>query len=324
MFNMDKPTTIVFFVCLAVGLIVLVTVVVLDSLRRKKAARIESEKIKNLNPHDIDNIRNEIIKTARNSITLTIGQELQDTACKTHFGGIPDVPSDFTWPTFECATFDDGEIKPRHLNFLMQLDLEQTAALDCDNLLPHEGLLSFFHVIDAEVYGDNEKDMNCFRVFWFKDKSSLKPAQVPDELKGENTFPAVNIGMKQCPSYITPDDLFDYFYGGKNALDCYWEAVKNIDGADREESCSRLLGWADWVQYSDVPKFENIFRGGNADDIQLKNATHEWLLLLELDPIYYKNFELVYGDCGSLYVYIRKEDLLARRFDKTVFTWQCT
>lgn len=324
MFNMDKPTSIVFFICIGVGLIFLVTVVVLDSLRRKKAERSGSGKTENLNPRDITYIENELRKTARNSVSLTVGEELQDPAGKTHFGGVPDVPPDFTWPTFECATFDDGEVKPRHLNFLMQIDLEQTAALDTDNVLPHEGLLSFFHVVDADVYGDSERDMGCLRVFWFKDKSSLKPAEVPDGLKSENRFPAVSLEMKRKQSYITPDDLFDYFDGGNNALDCYWEAVKNIDGADREESCSKLLGWADWVQYSDVPKFEKLYRGGNADETQLKNAPHEWLLLLELDPIYYKNFELVYGDSGSLYVYIRKEDLLARRFDKTVFTWQCT
>lgn len=323
MFVMDKTASVILFVCLAVGVAFLVTVVVVDSIKRRKAESLKTEKIKNLNPQDIEKIEIELKNTARNSITLTTGEEIQNPECKTHFGGIPDVPSDFVWPTFECTTFDDSEVKPRPLNFLMQIDLEQTAALDGDNLLPHEGLLSFFHVIDAEVYGDSGKDMDCLRVFWFKDKSSLKPARVPDEIKCENPFPAVSLVMEKRLSYITSDDLFEYYDGGENALDCYWEAAKDIEGADGE-SGSQLLGWADWVQYSDVPKFEKIYRSGKADDTQLKNAPHEWLLLLQLDPIYYKNFELMYGDSGSLYVYIRKEDLLARRFDKTYFTWQCT
>ena len=31
----------------------------------------------------------------------------------------------------------------------------------------------------------------------------------------------------------------------------------------------------------------------------------------------------MFGDCGMLYFYIRKEDLAAQRFDKVHFVFQC-
>lgn len=36
-----------------------------------------------------------------------------------------------------------------------------------------------------------------------------------------------------------------------------------------------------------------------------------------------EDFELMLGDCGMLYFYIRKEDLPARRFDRVWLILQC-
>lgn len=41
-----------------------------------------------------------------------------------------------------------------------------------------------------------------------------------------------------------------------------------------------------------------------------------WLLLFQLDMVYYEDFELMFGDSGRFYFYIRREDLVERQFDK--------
>lgn len=312
-----SPEYIIFICIILLIAVTVITVCVINTVKRAKA--LKNKEVK-LNPENISKIENEIRSTERNAIELTVGGKAASGKCKTHFGGVPDVPEDFEWATYDCTTFDDSEVKPRHLNFLMQFDLEEIAAYDTENLLPHEGLLSFFHVIDAEVYGDEAKDMGCLRVFWFKDKSALSPANVPEELKGEKTFPALNIAMKNRRSLLSSDDLSEYY--SDYDLDEYLAAVDKITENNRGEISSRLLGWANWVQYSDIPKFEKITRGGKAEITE--EVINDWVLLLQLDPISDGDFDLMYGDCGSLYVYIRREDLAARRFDKTVFSWQCT
>ena len=35
------------------------------------------------------------------------------------------------------------------------------------------------------------------------------------------------------------------------------------------------------------------------------------------------NFSLDFGDCGSIYFYIRKDDLAARRFERAWLILQC-
>jgi len=42
-----------------------------------------------------------------------------------------------------------------------------------------------------------------------------------------------------------------------------------------------------------------------------------------LDTVRARDFELMFGDCGSIYFYIRKEDLAARRFDRVWLIQQC-
>ncbi len=65
---------------------------------------------------------------------------------------------------------------------------------------------------------------------------------------------------------------------------------------------------------------------GNFDHIPLrekyKDKASDWALLFQIDTISNSNFELMIGDTGRLYYYIRKEDLKNKRFDKCWFMTQ--
>ena len=45
-----------------------------------------------------------------------------------------------------------------------------------------------------------------------------------------------------------------------------------------------------------------------------RDAIDEWLLLFQLDTVSDGDFELMFGDCGRIYFFIRRENLAARRF----------
>ena len=46
-------------------------------------------------------------------------------------------------------------------------------------------------------------------------------------------------------------------------------------------------------------------------------------LLSMLDMVETDDFELMFGDCGRLYVFIKKEDLTARKFENAWGMVQC-
>ncbi len=54
---------------------------------------------------------------------------------------------------------------------------------------------------------------------------------------------------------------------------------------------------------------------------ELEGGADEWMLLLQLDSD--DGADLMWGDGGMLYFWIRKEDLRQHRFDKVWMTLQC-
>ena len=63
--------------------------------------------------------------------------------CSSRFWGNPDLPRGFDYPMYI-----DNEGDPFPYFFICQINLEELAPFDTDNLLPHKGLLSFFAKID--------------------------------------------------------------------------------------------------------------------------------------------------------------------------------
>jgi uncharacterized protein YwqG len=54
----------------------------------------------------------------------------------------------------------------------------------------------------------------------------------------------------------------------------------------------------------------------------LEENRSDWVLLLQIDS---DDFcEMMWGDCGMLYFWIRKEDLAARNFDDVWMILQCS
>lgn len=100
-------------------------------------------------------IKKELQKIRRNAIRLQIKSDVDHSIDGTRFGGVPDTPKDFNWPTFETSTFLDNEVKPRPLTFLAQFNCAELAPFDKEGLLPKEGVLSFFYEMGSQRAGYN-------------------------------------------------------------------------------------------------------------------------------------------------------------------------
>ena len=105
------------------------------------------------------------------AIKININPTTEDLAGKSHWWGFPDLPEAFDWP---CN--NDGDL----LTFICQIDLEEVAELDVDNILPHKGMLWFFADLDyflgdldAPCCGTGEWEPDSFKVLYSEDCSDL-------------------------------------------------------------------------------------------------------------------------------------------------------
>ncbi|MDM8239462.1 YwqG family protein [Pseudoflavonifractor phocaeensis] len=250
------------------------------------------------------------------------------------FGGRPDVPADFVWPVFETDTREDDQVKERPLAFLAQFDCAQLAPLDPEGLLPKEGVLSFFYELESQRWGYDPKDAGCARVFWFE--GPLAPAEFPAELEEDFRLPEMAAqlsGATDAPDFQDACPALEYPWTA-NDYRIFDQARREL-GMDYPANRSQLLGWPDIIQNNMTLQCELISRGyylgGSWEKIPLEErsalrtpSVRDWQLLFQLDTVENGDFELMFGDCGRIYFYIRREDLAQRRFDRVWLIQQCS
>ena len=279
------------------------------------------------------NMKEKLESLGKNSIVLKIAKKEKYKLGATRFGGKPDVPPDFVWPTYEGESYDHV-VKDRPLTFLAQFNCEELAQFDKEHLLPDHGLLSFFYETDTQCWGYDPNDKGCARVYWFEDMSALSAADFPADMGEDFKFPMVKIQIAQKTSYPSWTDFSEVFPDEKDydAFDLVWNELTD----ETPENRSQLLGWPDVIQTSMFDECDLVSQGyrlGNPEnwnripkDIRQQaeeTARDRWMLLFQLDTVEQGDFELMFGDCGHIYFYITKEDLAARRFDRIWLILQC-
>lgn len=278
---------------------------------------------------EINIFKKKYSKLLKNSIELNIDKKYNGNSLS-FFGGLPLVPNDFEWPYYNIDSFEDtsGEVKLRPLSFLAQFDCSGLKELDKDNLLPHVGILSFFYSVESNKWGYSPSDKGCSKVYWFEDVSSLSPATKPTDLNLNYFFPKLNINLKIKDSYPDYENLPKEYNCDK------YEIFYEFLNKNEEENISKILGWSDTIQGEMREECELIdkgyFLGDTYDSIPKKvldevekKGKNKWVLLFQLASIEIDDFELMFGDSGKLYFWIKKEDLLNKNFDNVWLILQC-
>lgn len=288
------------------------------------------KKAEKKNTPDLDKILDTIRK---NEISVTTCKAKKGgSVYRSKFGGKPAVPAGFEWPRFDAENYD-GETANRPLSFLCQINLEEISAYDKENLLPKTGLLLFFYEQESMRWGFDPEDAGCSRVFYFEDVSQLAEADLPDDMKDEYKVKEYDLSFSAKDSYPSFEELDCH-----SDVDCDWddydEAVEK-KGYELESEHHKLLGYADLVQGEMLTECERITRGlycgdhksyvDTPEDVKedISGATTDWVLLFQMASIQEDDYELMFGDLGNLYFYIRKQDLKERNFDKVWLVLQC-
>lgn len=235
-------------------------------------------------------------------------------------GGGPDLPADFPWPVRN----------DRKLDFLVQVDLKDLAAHSCAALLPREGLLSFFYDLKDQPWGFDPKDLGFYKVVYSPPGTPLRRHDIPNPAEavppaalsfraGETlpTFGSRSYGqlLKQAGFSDAESDAYVDFAPGPSA----------------EGPQHRLFGHSANVQNDMQLEAQLVTNGlycGDATGYEdpraktLEPGADDWLLLLQLDSD--DAAGLMWGDCGMIYYWIRRQDLQERRFDRAWMALQCS
>lgn len=270
-------------------------------------------------------MRKKIISLKRNAILCELLEGINSkffTSSK--IGGKPCLPKQEEW---FCA--NNGE-KNYPLSFVAQINLEEVAKHDKEHVLPSEGMLYFFYDFMEESIGCYPEDKNHFKVLYYDGElSELEERSYPEDL--EEDFRIPEFPIKFFAQYEVPMcEEYNEITGEQTDYDAYNYEVESMGlEHDHNQEIFKLLGYADLCQGSMLVECEMVCDGISCGDFEhvplrtkYKDSASEWLLLFQVDTISNSDFELMIGDTGRLYYYIRKEDLKNRRFDKCWFMTQ--
>ncbi len=80
------------------------------------------------------------------AIKLTLNKTERILFCGSKWWGDPDMPENMQYPTMEVT--EEGETYDYPLTFICQINCEDIAPFDKEEMLPHEGMLYFFGALD--------------------------------------------------------------------------------------------------------------------------------------------------------------------------------
>jgi uncharacterized protein YwqG len=276
-----------------------------------------------LEKYGLVSFRDAIISSSKPSIRLKLSISEPASPLSTRIGGFPRLPADSEWPR-------NRDLEP--LSFLAQINLSEISRFPGSEVLPSNGLLSFFYDVVAQPWGEYEH-FGAWHVIYTEQGTPSKMLDPPDkearivpplsvEMVSEMTIPAPrSIELERIPFDEDHDRMIDYF-------EFRDELVRIID----DSAAHRVLGHPDAIQgcMQRTIQFESrnlklpegvysYYEHPRADE--LIPGAFDWLLLLQLDSI--GDSEEMWGDAGRLFFWIHDRSLALREFDRVWLRLQC-
>jgi uncharacterized protein YwqG len=219
-------------------------------------------------------------------------------------GGLPDLPPKIAWPRWKTG----------YLTFVAKVNLAELPASDS---LPTVGMLSFFYDREQSAWGFAPNHKEGFRLWYFPEPSQLIRTVEPESFM----FPCAQLSFERFLSLpdTSAESLTDLLLDIEGD-GLYYDCVEKCAGPEPQH---RILGLPHVIQ-GDMPLERQLVTNGayagNAGGYkdprrkELEPGSADWTLLLQIDSD--DNAKMMWGDAGVLYVWIRRQDLASRNFDK--------
>lgn len=242
-----------------------------------------------------------------------------------HLGGQPQLPAGADWPVWE-----------RHgpLSLIASLDCAALPVQAVDIDLPDSGTLLFFY-FDGQLDGGDALVSAEDRASWAGARVLHVPAgdtgPERETPQGLQPYPLVPLTatVEMTASEPWHPRLRDAFAPGAplgQRYDhpvCAQEFLDALWGLD-DDIGNQVGGHARSIQNPVEIEIAEAALGGEVPwgDPRLSEEAGAWLLLAQFGSE--DAADMMWGDCGALYWLIRARDLAERRFDRAMFTWQCS
>lgn len=237
-----------------------------------------------------------------------------------YLGGEPELPEGQSWPVWPGVG-----------------PLSLVATLDCAALpsvdglaLPDAGKLLFFYFDgrfddgDALVHCGNPASRAGATVVYVAPGTPVARSSTPEGLRPYPRVPLRATVVDTAPGYdhfVTRDAFPEMVDAGSGHPVC---ADRFVDALDLGFHFGHQVGGHALpiqgpVEY-EAAQF--VLDGIEWRSTELRDEARRWRLLAQFTSDGRAN--MVWGDAGTLYWLIKDEDLEARRFDRALFTWQCS
>lgn len=229
-------------------------------------------------------------------------------------GGTPDLKNETQWPKTD---------KSKSMSFIAQINCEEISKYDVQELLPKKGLISFFYCPDQEAWGFDPKDKDSFKVIYTEKIEYVKNRKFPEDLEEHSIFNCNPIEFNSCLSF--PNYLDEVFDNEKNE-DIYQDLLYDYT------SDNQLFGYANIVQNPMELECQLVTNGLYCGDPsgyndpkakELEKEKSDWILLLQIGSDDYEESNIMWGDSGRIYFWIKKQDLKEKNFNNVWTILQC-
>ena len=294
--------------------------------------------LKDLEPIGLGAFADAIARSAKSAACFrpVLRQDFDIPVGASKLGGAPDLPPDFAWPTRRNSerkyqhgvAWRDQEVADQRpgadiqLSFIAQLDLASIPVEWIDFDLPRHGLLSFFYDAEHQPWGFDPIHKGGWQLFWIdatSDKLVRSAEQDPElsftaaELEPQLFLTVAESLPRTLP--LTDEQamaLFD-FIGSRVAPGVQVGGHPMVIQNAMEEECEIVSrGY-----YAGNP--EGYQEARNAG---IGTSTQDWRLVLQVSSIEIAN--MLWGDGGNLYAWMRRSDIEQRRFENAWTILQCT
>jgi uncharacterized protein YwqG len=275
-----------------------------------------------ISEHNLDHIAEPLLAAATAGLRIVKQPSRDDFLGTSRLGGLPDVGPDFVWPIREG----------RSLGFLAQINCAEVAPHDSDHSLPDSGVLHFFYDIQEQPWGFDPKDRGG-AVVLYTSGGQLEASSPPSDLAPDAILPPIPVGFRpflSIPGYGSAAcDSLDLADGDSDAYSELYDAV--TCEASGGQPNHQLLGHSNNVQGDMQLECQLVSNGLYCGDStgyndprakQLEAGAGDWRLLLQFDSD--DDLNIMWGDCGMVYFWIRNSDLRQRTFKNTWTILQCS
>ena len=259
-----------------------------------------------------------LVAAARPGIRLEVDRSLDHEAVgASRLGGDPDLPPGAEWPRKDGAP----------LSFVAQLDLAAVTRHDGEGVLPGVGLLSFFYdATTQEAWGFDPADRGSWDVRHLPAGQQLLRTPAPDDLAADGRL--IGVAFRPRAELCSPpyeSRVVELLGMSEAELDAYGDLLEPGD-----EAIHRALGHPDPVQGEMQLECQlasnGVFVGGpegyrDPRVLDLGAGADDWRLLLQVDSD--DATDMMWGDAGRIYFWIRDQDLRAGRFEDCWVILQC-